>query len=274
MARPDPNAVRRFVDQARSTWPRLAVDLPGFEESLNARLLSGASSLEGLRAGDLLLAYACARGDEEAIAVLEREFIGPAIAPLRKNRSFARIIEELEPVLLQKLVVAEPGQAPKISTYSGTAPLASWVRTVALRTAVSLQRREREPLAEDDELERERISGSDPELDFIQRRYRPAFNRAFRDALAGLPARDRTLLRMNLVEGLSIDQLAPVFRVHRSTAARWIARAKAELLDGVRRRLAEAIRIDRSELNSLMRALRSQLEVSLTRLLSGSVRSG
>jgi RNA polymerase sigma-70 factor (ECF subfamily) len=110
---------------------------------------------------------------------------------------------------------------------------------------------------------------ADPQLEFLKRRDRPRFQEAFRAALAALPVRERALLRLHYAEGLSAEQLGALHRVHRATATRWLAQARQLLLDELRRGLAESLRIDRREVSSLVRLLRSQLEISLRQALGG-----
>jgi RNA polymerase sigma-70 factor (ECF subfamily) len=55
--------------------------------------------------------------------------------------------------------------------------------------------------------------------------------------------------------------------VHRVTVARWLGAARASLLDGTRRRLAERLGLPSPEVESLVRVLWSQLHISISRSL-------
>ena len=59
-----------------------------------------------------------------------------------------------------------------------------------------------------------------PTLTMHDRRANPE---AFAKAIAGLDARERGLLRLHVVHGLSATAIAGVFGVHRATAKRWLA---------------------------------------------------
>jgi RNA polymerase sigma-70 factor, ECF subfamily len=85
----------------------------------------------------------------------------------------------------------------------------------------------------------------------------------------GLSDHDRVLLRQHHLDQLTIDELASLHKVHRATAARWIANARASLLSRVRERMIERLSISGGELDSALRLARSQLEVSIHRLLGG-----
>ena len=99
------------------------------------------------------------------------------------------------------------------------------------------------------------------------RRYREDFKAAFEEAFASLDAKSRNLLRQSLLDNLSIDQLGAIYRVHRATAARWLASARDQVLEETRSVLRRRLQIDEREFMSLMNLVRSQLDLSLARLL-------
>jgi RNA polymerase sigma-70 factor (ECF subfamily) len=51
--------------------------------------------------------------------------------------------------------------------------------------------------------------------------------------------------------------------VHRGTAARWLDRCTRALLSATRRTLANRLRVDRADVDSILRLVRSRLEVSI-----------
>jgi RNA polymerase sigma-70 factor (ECF subfamily) len=144
--------------------------------------------------------------------------------------------------------------------------LGGWVRVAAVRTALNL-RRDQKPA----EAEQPRMSPSeavpDPELDFLKMRYRGEFEAAFGDALGALDSEERNVLRLHYLDGLNIDEIGALFKVHRTTVARWLAKSREQILMGTRRRLGERLRITDSELDSLIALVQSQLDVSLRRFL-------
>ncbi len=74
------------------------------------------------------------------------------------------------------------------------------------------------------------------------------------------------MLRGHFVGGLTIDDLAGRYGVHRATAARWIAAARDRLLVATRRAAAARLESTDAEVDSLMHLVASQLEFSLSRL--------
>jgi RNA polymerase sigma-70 factor (ECF subfamily) len=85
--------------------------------------------------------------------------------------------------------------------------------------------------------------------------------------LAGLSDRERTLLRLHLLGRLRLDQIAPMFQVDASTISRWLAAARAGILAQTRKFLAGRLHVSSREFTSIARLLRSQIDVSLARLL-------
>jgi hypothetical protein len=58
-----------------------------------------------------------------------------------------------------------------------------------------------------------------------------------------------------------------MYRVSRATAGRLVVDAREALLAGTKRRLGEVLKLTPTELESLIGALQSDLQVSLVRLL-------
>jgi len=57
-----------------------------------------------------------------------------------------------------------------------------------------------------------------------------------------------------------------MYRVHRATAARWVAAAREALFEETRARV-ESVGVAGNELTSIVRLVQSQIHLSLTRLL-------
>ena len=91
---------------------------------------------------------------------------------------------------------------------------------------------------------------------------------AVEQAARELPAGDRMLLRMHLVDGLTIDDLAAVCGTHRATAARRLARARSTMLEKARSLAIAALGLSgEDELASLSGLLVSQIDVTMGRIL-------
>ena len=86
--------------------------------------------------------------------------------------------------------------------------------------------------------------------------------------MESLEARARNVLRLSYVDRLSIDQIGTMYGTHRATAARWLSQARDDLMEQTRARLADRLKLTQSDLNSLLGALQSNLDISIERLLA------
>jgi len=249
---------------AHEAWPGVLLDPEVFIGALAER--SSEAELERLRIADLYLACACSRGDPSALAYFERTILPAATDPVARTRPSAHFAQELRQTVRTRLLLAEPGGVPKISGYAGRAPLVHWVRAVAARAAINLERGAGDHAGEDD-LERVPLAAPDPELQALRSRYREPFQAAFRAALAELTNDERTLLRLHFVEGLSHAQVARLRQVHQTTVSRHLSAARTGLLARIRAYLTEQLRVSPQELDSIVRYVRSELDVSMGALL-------
>jgi len=279
-ARPDldvPDALAgpldAFVARAVAAWPTIAIERETFVRFVAKALEPPVeTNLGALHASDLYLACGCVAGDPGALAGFETECLGVIDRAVVASGATPTEVADLRQVVRQRLLVAtladEGEREPRIATFTGRGNLRSWVRVVATREAQRLLPRERrEVAADDDELAGLIARDDDPEIGYLKRLYRAEFKDAFATAVAALTDRERVLLRQNALDGLSIDQLAAFYRVHRATTARWIEAARQSVLDGTRKELIRRLQLSRSELDSVMRLIGSQLDVSLPRML-------
>jgi RNA polymerase sigma-70 factor (ECF subfamily) len=161
-------------------------------------------------------------------------------------------------------ILVGTGGRPEIVGFSGRGDLRGWVRVMAVRQALQRQwRSRREVPVTDDELLQSAVVCGTPELDHAKQTYHEEFKRAFEGALRALPDRERTLLRQHHVDGLTIDEIGALYRVHRSTAARLLSRVRVRLLETTRLRMMSELDIAADELDSIIRMIRSQIEISL-----------
>lgn len=265
-------SLREIAARARATWPGVDLDEETFAAWVAERVpdeVDPVSALGALHAVDLYLACGCARGDARAVSHFEDKIMPsalPAIARIDPDRAFGR--EIAEQVRVRLLVDGEDGPA-RIRNYIGRGPLTSWVQVAAMRLAYGEKRGRRDVHPVDlDRLAGLPIAGDDAEMAQIRAQFAEPFARAFREALTELPARDRNVLRLHLLEGLSTDTIGKMYRVHRATVARWIAATHDALLSATKKRLARDLGLRHGELESFVRLLSSQLEISIVSALS------
>ncbi|PTL76977.1 sigma-70 family RNA polymerase sigma factor [Vitiosangium sp. GDMCC 1.1324] len=263
-----------LLASARAAWPRVRLDEAVFLRHLAERLPPSEEperSLRAVPAADLFLACACLHGDAAAHAALESHFFPKVAAAVARVHPGADTAAEVCQVLREKLLTSEPGRPPRMAEYQGQGPLAAWLRAAAVRTALNLRRTaSRQARAEEEALADATVPGSHPELEHLRQRHRADFQAALAEALSALPSRERTVLRLHLVEGLSLERIGTMYRTHKSTVSRWLARARDEVLAGTRARLAERLHLSEGELYSLLRDVPHQLDQSLSALLASS----
>ncbi|HSK03199.1 MAG TPA: sigma-70 family RNA polymerase sigma factor [Kofleriaceae bacterium] len=267
-----------LVAEGRAAWPELAVDAVHVVEFVARQVTPdlAEAALDGLRPADLYLACGCARRLPQAIAAFDRDYMREVDIALARMRIAAPRVADVKQLVRQRLFVGggtagAPTSPGKIAEYGGRGDLRRWVRSVAVRTCLNdLRKGKREILVDDDQLiAQHAIAADDPEIEYMKRTYASEFKAAFADALGKLGAREQTLLRYHHVDGLNIDEIGAIYRVHRVTAFRWLEKAKEILVRGTLDTLRARLRLPADELESVLRMIRSQIHLSLVRHLGG-----
>ena len=213
---------------------------------------------------ELFLAWACSRADANALRHLEARYFSQLSAAISRVDRSPEFIEDVLQQLREKLLI---GASPRIGTYEGVGPLISWLRAAAVRTALNARRPLAKETTEDTALEELPLGGPDPELAIIRSQHRAVFSEAFKSALGELSTRERNVLRLQGLDGLSLEKIGEVYGVNKSTVSRWLARVHEVLLEKTRTELSQRLALDQGQLDSLFRAMRSNLELSVARLL-------
>jgi RNA polymerase sigma-70 factor, ECF subfamily len=260
----DDHVLGEAVAAARAAWPHIALEAPDFVAHLRGLGLSATSI--GRRVADLYLALGCARGDQAALAAFNTAILPGARRQLARMGISRSLEEELLQVLRVRLLVGEP---PRIATYRGDGSLDAWVRVTAAHLALNELEaravRDRHTLAAQAEAF---VSASDPEVAVARARLRQPLAAALETALGALTPREKTLLRLHILDNLTIDEIGVMYRVHRATAARWLVAIRASVLRAVRSHLGLAARPTSSEFRSIVALLRDELHVSVERALA------
>jgi RNA polymerase sigma-70 factor, ECF subfamily len=261
-----------LLARARAAWPQVRLEAEVFVGYLGERLPPSAEPervLRAVHAGDLFLAAACVRGDAAAQAALEAHFLPKVAAAATRVLRDADATAEVVQRLRTRLLFSEEGRAPGLAAYQGQGPLAAWLRAAAVRTALNLRRGAgRQERAEQEALAAEATLAAGADWVPPGERHSGDFRAALAEALAALPSRERTLLRLHLVEGVSLERLGTLYRAHKSTVSRWLAQAREDVREGTRTRLAERLRLSPSEVHSVLRAEADQWEQTLSGLLA------
>ncbi|MCU0682484.1 MAG: sigma-70 family RNA polymerase sigma factor [Polyangiaceae bacterium] len=257
------------LGRARGRYP--GVDFGAAEAAGElGRRLAGEGDAEGalasLHLDDFFFARACAGGDRTALTHFEREVLRPVgdfVAGIDPSPAFA---DEVRQQLGERLFARGEGASRgAIDEYGGRGPLGAWARVASTRLALNLRRGARREGQRATSVEE--AVGAALDLAYVKERYREPFAEALREALLGLPPHQRALLRLYHVEGLSLEAMAALYRVHLSTMSRRLARAREEVAEGALRGLRERLGASASEVESLVPLVLSRLEMSFERLL-------
>jgi RNA polymerase sigma-70 factor (ECF subfamily) len=262
-------AFASVLDSARALWPRIAVDEGAVADRIGALVRSAPDAAAAIAAlhPDIVLAEAAFSGDRHALVELDR------LVHTAAERAALRgaPADDLGQRVREQLLFSDGGRVAKITQYSGKGPLGAWLRVLVTRMGLTMQRgenRRTSKLADDELLASAPAMDSSPELQMLRAAYAGPFRDAFREALKALPPEDRNMLRLHLVDGLGIDRLAPMYGVHRATAARRLLRTKEAVLAKTRELLQMKLGIGESDFTSLVGLMMSRVEVSESFLYS------
>jgi RNA polymerase sigma-70 factor (ECF subfamily) len=269
MPEADPSAeIAALFEAGRAAFPAVVVEATALARYLGERCSAAGPALPPPSlAADVYLACACVLGVPGAHAAFEREFsegIARAAARVEPSPAFA---DDLRQVVLEGLFCAPPSATPKIAGSAGRAPLRTFLRVIAVRTAINLRRRKVDMASTPLDEEREIAASIDVEAAYLETRYKAEFEKAVRVAMGRLSPKQRALLRFHLLDGLSIDVLGAHYQVGRATAARWLAGAREALREGTRAELVAKLGLTESQYASLARLIQSRLDVSVASLL-------
>lgn len=222
--------------------------------------------LESLPEGLLIIA-GCVKGSSPAIAAFEERYFGALAPALSRMNLDADTIDEVRQRVRQKLFV-RAGSSSTLLDFVGKGSLSNFVRVVAVRTAIDLLRQSKPGVRDPDEvLLNVRSPAESPQLRVLKARYKNEFKDAFEQAMASLEPQERNLLRMSFVAKLTVDEIGGFYRVHRATAARRLARARARLAELTKERLHDQLQLDEGDFTSILQLIQSQLDLSISRIL-------
>lgn len=265
---------------AAATWTPVALALDVYVGHLGACVAAGglysadspefsspSTVLQRLHTADLYLACAAGHGVPGASEAFVQCFFGPIAAAVQTIDRDPSLIDDVRQALHERLLLATD-EPPRIFQYGGRASLATWLGVAAQRMALGLLRAEGARQRATDRAGDEPLAIElDPELAYLKTRYRGAFKEALTVALGRLPQRQRTVMRLHTVGGLTLQRIATMLLVDESTVSRWVHRAREAILQETQRELGQRLGIRVAEVPSIARLVSSQIDVSVARLL-------
>jgi RNA polymerase sigma factor (sigma-70 family) len=202
------------------------------QQALSGELVGALGRANLLR--DVTMAQALELHEERAARCFETEHMIAvrAIAWQMGGRQAQEAVENFA----AELILPREGRPVKIAQYEGRTTLRLWLRAVVANHWISHVRRERKctvrPLAEDD-------VGSLPACDADQDQCEQLLHPLFTEAIAALPAEDRLLMKMLLLDHVPQQTVASMLGVHSGSVTRRRQRI-TEIIWGNVKRLVSA----------------------------------
>jgi RNA polymerase sigma-70 factor (ECF subfamily) len=248
------------LKEGAQAWPGVEVSSDRLSTYLDQRFPE-VSSTPPPRAADLFLACACLCGDAVALQHLDLMCRDELRFALRRLRTTADEKEVLAAVMA-KLLVAASGEEPKLAQYNGQSELHSWIQVVVARHIIYEKRLARPTEAVTEALLEELVEAGGSQWRAMDSVTRQVFKESLAKALASLSPRDRNLLRYRL-DGLSYAAIADLHQVRSSTVSRWLGRVNVTVKHVVLADLRRSLRLESSELDSLVRSVLGQMNSSI-----------
>jgi RNA polymerase sigma-70 factor (ECF subfamily) len=248
--------------RGREAWPEVELAEERFAEL--ARDVVAAAS-ETVDAGEVYLACACADGVEAAGRVLARDYLPAVKRRLAKMGLAPADIDEVGQRMIERLLESSPeGGGARLVRYAVQGRLRSLMVVTATNIAVDGFRRSGREKDDQDALLA--LTGTpDPRSQLMRRQGQEVFKRAMQSGLEALDARTRTVLRFHLIDGLSLDEIADYYQVHRVTVSRWMAAARTAIVERAREVAHSQFGLSETEFDAAYTG--SELGLSLERVL-------
>ena len=293
-------SIARLIARAENSRGLTAADLQAriasalekylFKVDENASGADVKSFVDEIRADDLCLIVACERGDEAAWADLVKNFDGTVKSAARTYAKNAEDAEDLAGSIWAELYGlkkdADGRLKTKLSYYSGRGSLAGWLRAVTNQLAVDQFRKESKFVQIEEAREFENLAnessensdnvklvhGSDnPEENFSRRQAEKDVSGALREAVAGLEAEDRLILKFYYFDDLKLKDIGAALGFHEATASRKLVRVQTEIRKSVEKILQARHGWQKEEVRRCLSDAASKLGISFEKLLAVAV---
>ena len=221
--------------------------------------------LASLRVEELVLARACAAGNEHAWEVFltrYREKLYNVAGYIAKEPSAARELADSLYADLYGTSLRDGQRVSKLAFFTGRGSLEGWLRTVLAQEYVNRYRRQRRLVSLDEESEEGVQFAAATPQPTVQ--VDPRVEAATDEALAELSSEDRFVLASYYLDSRTLAEIARILHVHESTISRKLDKLakslRKRILTGLRRRgmsrqqAQEALEVDVRDLRVDLRS--------------------
>jgi RNA polymerase sigma-70 factor, ECF subfamily len=226
-------------------YPAVQISFEDFQARID-EILSSEKSLSDARSRaqafalihheDLFLAMGCSHQDRVAWEHFADEY-----APLL--RKFSTQVcgnngdgEDLAQEITAKMLK----ESNRLAGYNGRGSLGGWLRAAVAHAAVDRFRRARRQVSLEDlphnETPAALMDPADEHEETLDARWGPVISNAASESISNLPARDRLVLGLYYLRGVSLLVLGRQFGMHEATVSRW--------LDGLRRDIRKRVEVE------------------------------
>ncbi len=189
-----------------------------------------------LRIDDLVLAHACAAGNERAWEIFLsrfREKLYDIAAYIAKETAAARELADSIYADLYGTKLRDGERMSKLTSYTGRGSLEGWLRTVIAQEYVNQYRRRRRLVSFEEEAETGAQFAAPVVVSETEVPVDPRLEAATDEALASLSAEDQFVLSSYYLDGKTLAEIARMLSLHEST----ISRRVDKLLKSLRKRI-------------------------------------
>jgi RNA polymerase sigma-70 factor len=263
--------VGHLAETAETQWPGFRVERSLFEQRLLAVVSEQdgdpAVTLNKLHVGDLYLAQGCELGIPAALSAFASTYLSTVDLYLEHFKNAAVCSDDVRRELEDTLLFGRRTPPGRIGQYRGNGPLKNFVATAARNAALTMLRtRGRHMVNDFDDLASQVSAPFEGTESIAAARDEGVVRDAVRSALLGLDRRQRTIVRLHLVRGVTFTKIARMLKVHQSTVSRSFDAALHTLYRAIRRELHELHGMSESEMQSIIHDVRGRLELTWSRI--------
>jgi RNA polymerase sigma-70 factor len=265
----------RAWEDARAPWPKMDLSADVFVRHVAIRMsethqgASLESLLKRLALDELYLACACVHRIPSAVKVLEQRYLAHLPTLLAHLRFANSLIDDVGQMVRIHLLMGSEESGPQLDRFAGRGSLLGWIRIVAERIALRLGASIRETVDGDIDkiVENLPATESDAEKGLLTRRFSREFRMALREGFAALSSEQRDLIRLYFIEELSTTELGLRLGLNQSTVSRRLKAARRAIYEEAKGRVQERLGLSSSGFESHLKAMGSQVDVSLGTLM-------
>jgi RNA polymerase sigma-70 factor, ECF subfamily len=231
--------IAEAYERCLQRYPTIQISYKDFQGRIEEILSKGLSlskaqsrikALTLIHYEDLFLAMGCSRQDRVAWEHFAEEYI-----PLLQKFSTQACGDSGEGEdLAQEITVKMLKEGNRLAGYNGRGSLAGWLRAAVAHAAVDRFRRARRLVSLDDSSHSGALanwvdSGDQDSEETLDSRWGPIISNAVSESISRLAARDRLVLGLYYLRGISLLAIGRQFRIHEATVSRWLERLRRDI---------------------------------------------